>query len=263
VSVTAGEAVIELQGARLGYGRRVILERVDLTVPAGDFLAVIGPNGSGKTTLLRCVLGILRPLAGTCVVRGTLGYAPQRSVLDPVFPLTCRQVVAMGLLATPGRGKGADGKARVAEALARCGMGEHAERPFRSLSGGQKQRVLVARALVADPQVLVLDEPTNDLDLRGEHEIMELLSELHAGGRTVIFVSHLLHVVTHYARRLCFVRDGGIQVDTAERMLSPDRMTALYGLPIDVTRVHGHVVVAPQHERPTPSDSGEILERTP
>ena len=103
------------------------------------------------------------------------------------------------------------------EALQACGMADHADARFRDLSGGQKQRVLVARALVSQPDVLVLDEPTNDLDLRGEHEVMHLVRELHGAGKTVIMVSHLLHVVARYAKTLAFIHDGGLREGPAAR----------------------------------------------
>ncbi|MEM1188361.1 MAG: metal ABC transporter ATP-binding protein [Pseudomonadota bacterium] len=259
-------ALIDLEGARLGYGEKTIVDDVDLQVYRGDFLAVVGPNGAGKTTLLRTILGILRPLEGRCERRARLGYSPQRSVLDPVYPFTALEVVAMGLMgssfAPPReplrdirralddiRGNGADDgkeRAREEEALRACGMLEHRDRPFRDLSGGQKQRVLVARALVAEPDVLVLDEPTNDLDLRGEHEVMEVVRSLHEAGRTVIMVSHMLHVVARYADRLAFVHRGRLEAGPARDMLTPERLAPLYdGMPVAVGVFDGHVGVAP------------------
>ncbi|MEL7046747.1 MAG: metal ABC transporter ATP-binding protein, partial [Pseudomonadota bacterium] len=241
-------ALIDLVGARLGYGDKAIVDDVDLQVQRGDFLAVVGPNGAGKTTLLRTILGILQPLEGRCTRRARLGYSPQRSVLDPVYPFTALEVVAMGLMGSsfaPPReplrdirralenirgNVDQDGKerAREEEALRACGMLEHRDRPFRDLSGGQKQRVLVARALVAEPDVLVLDEPTNDLDLRGEHEVMEVVRSLHEAGRTVIMVSHMLHVVARYADRLAFVHRGKLEAGPARDMLTPERLAPLY-----------------------------------
>ncbi len=245
-AATEAPPLVRLAGARLGYPDRVVLEGVDLEVRRGDFLAIVGPNGAGKTTILRAVLGVVPPLAGACAREGRLGYAPQRSALDPVFPLAAADVVGLGLVGQPGPTRGAPARARVLRALEACGMAAHAGTPFRDLSGGQKQRVLVARALVSEPDVLVLDEPTNDLDLRGEHEVMELVRALHAGGRTVIMVSHLLHVVARYAQRIAFIHDGLLVAGPARSMLSARRLEPLYGMPVVVGDLAGHPVVAPK-----------------
>jgi ABC-type Mn2+/Zn2+ transport system ATPase subunit len=275
VSPGAGkEPLVALAAAQLGYGPAAILSGVDLRVDAGDFLAIIGPNGSGKTTLLRAILGVLPPQAGSVERRGRIGYAPQRSSPDPVFPLRAREVVAMGLLAAgqqpwserhlrgPLRdaarslGLPVPGDAvqrRAQEALEACGMSAHAEARFRDLSGGQKQRVLVARALVSEPDVLVLDEPTNDLDLRGEHEVMQLVRSLWQAGKTVIMVSHLLHVVARYAERLAFIHDGRLTEGTAAEMLTQERLQELYGIPVEVGELAGHRTVSPADQPPPES----------
>ena len=263
--MSGAEALVELRGVSLGYGQRPVLAGVDLTVGAGDFLAIVGPNGSGKTTLLRAILGVLAPLAGTAINRGRIGYAPQRSAPDPVFPLTAAEVVAMGMLG-PDQQPWAERRWRgplrdlarafgveiqgpvqraAREALQACGMADHADARFRDLSGGQKQRVLVARALVSQPDVLVLDEPTNDLDLRGEHEVMHLVRELHRAGKTVIMVSHLLHVVARYAKTLAFIHDGGLREGPATEMLTAERLQALYGIPVELGQLAGHTTVSP------------------
>ncbi|MCO5166215.1 MAG: metal ABC transporter ATP-binding protein [Planctomycetes bacterium] len=245
----AAPPLVALAGARLGYRDRVILEDVDLEVRRGDFLAIVGPNGAGKTTALRTILGIIPPLAGRCEARGRLGYSPQRGALDPIFPFTAAEVVAMGLLAEQRARGRAHADEAVRRALAACGMEARRDAAFRDLSGGQKQRVLVARALVSAPDVLVLDEPTNDLDLRGEHEVMELVRALHDQGRTVVMVSHMLHVVARYARRIAFVRGGRVVAGDLERMLTAEQLAPLYdGLPVVVGRLAGHAVVAPGRE---------------
>src|SRR5207248_868848 len=160
---------------RLGYGAHVVLPSVDLEVEPGDFLAIVGPNGSGKTTILRAILGVLKPLAGEMRAPEGCGYSPQRRALDTIFPFTVEEVVAMGLQGErpPLSRLLPSHRERIEKALAACGVEKLAQRPFRDLSGGQQQRSLVARALVSDPKVLVLDEPTNDLDLSGENDIME------------------------------------------------------------------------------------------
>ena len=237
--------LIELRGASLGYPGRVVLEGVDLTLGTGELMGLVGPNGSGKSTLLRTLLGVIPPLQGRCLVRARLGYCPQRVQLDPVFPFTAAEVVRMGLLAPQARALLPRAPELVHEALSACGVSELAERPLRDLSGGQRQRVLVARALVARPEVLILDEPTNDLDLRGEHELLELVRALHAGGRAVILVSHQLGVVAALAQSLGLIEGTRLAHGPVAALLTPERLGALYGLPVVVEQVAGRPVILP------------------
>ncbi len=240
---------IRVEKAAIGYRSRVLIRAVDLDLGPGDFLAIVGPNGSGKTTLLRTILGVIPPLSGRVRRAGLLGYAPQRQELDPIFPFSASEVVAMGLLRPrtddepePNAG---DCAAKVAQALEDCGIADQAEQAFRDLSGGQRQRALLARALVSDPDILVLDEPTNDLDLAGEHEVMELVSALNEAGRGVVIVSHMLHVVARHARTLALIHDGRIDQGAMETMLVPDRLERLYGIPVAVHELDRGRMVAP------------------
>lgn len=241
-----GGALVRIVGADLGYGEAPVLHGVSLSVNPGEFLGVVGPNGSGKTTLLRALLGVLPLRTGRREARARLGYAPQRSALDPIYPFLAREVVAMGLLGPEARGlPPGEARARVERALADCGIEDLTQRPVRDLSGGQKQRVIVARALVSDPDVLVLDEPTNDLDVRAEHEVMELLRALHAKGKAIVMVTHLLYLVATHAERLAFIHRGRLEVGPAEEMLEPERLARLFGAPMIVEEVGGHRLVAP------------------
>jgi ABC-type Mn2+/Zn2+ transport system ATPase subunit len=248
-------ALVALRGARLGYGGEPVLSDVDLTVHAGDFYGVVGPNGTGKTTLLRAILGTLPLEAGTRDVSARLGYAPQRTTLDPIYPFRAKEVVAMGLLGPAGQELGPEeGPKRIASALTQCGISHLADAPVRDLSGGQKQRVVVARALVSDPQVLVLDEPTNDLDVRGEREVMELLCRLQGEGRTIVMVTHLLHLVATHADHLAFLHGGGLRAGPASDMLSPETLSELFGTAVQVVEAGGYRIVAPAHVHDAPGD---------
>jgi ABC-type Mn2+/Zn2+ transport system ATPase subunit len=239
--------LVKLAGVRLGYGARTVLERVDLEVHAGDFLAIVGPNGSGKTTILRAILGVLPPLAGELIAPRSCGYAPQRRALDPIYPFTVGEIVGMGLQGERGplRPLRKREHERILRALTDCGIPHLVDRAFRELSGGQQQRALVARALVADPGLLVLDEPTNDLDLAGERDVMELVASLNRAGRTVVMVSHLLNVVAHYATRVAILHGGRLEVGPADQVLTSERLTALYGMPVVVADVQGRRAVLP------------------
>lgn len=244
--------VVALEGAAVGYGGRALLANVDLEVGPGDFLAMVGPNGGGKTTLIRAMLGALPLLAGRVVrprpVR--VGYVPQREHVDPIWPFTAGEVVLMGRtpslgpLRRPGRGD----RAAARHALDRVGVGHLARAILGELSGGQRQRTLIARALVGDPELLVLDEPTNGMDPAAELATMDLIRDLHAGGQlAVVMVSHRLEAVANYARRLAFVdKDEGLfRVGSLEAMLTAEALGALYGRAVAVHEVGGRRVVVP------------------
>lgn len=250
--------LVEFENARLGYGQKVVLDGITFAIHEGDFLGVVGPNGSGKTTLLRTFLGLLPPLRGRVAwreggLRPRIGYVPQRQVLDPVFPLRAIDVVLMGLYAQigPCRRPAARHATAAERALERAAIAPLADRAFRDLSGGQQQRVLIARALASEPDVLVLDEPTNDMDLVGENSIMEFLRDLHRNeGKTVVMVSHLLNIVANYASRLALIGDGGLRLGSVDEILTDESLGRIYGIPVAVRSVDGRRVVFPSGGRP-------------
>jgi ABC-type Mn2+/Zn2+ transport system ATPase subunit len=246
------EPLVSLEDASVGYGRKALLAGVRFAVTPGDFLAVVGPNGGGKTTIVRTALGALPLLAGRRTVRRGLriGYVPQREHVDAIWPLRAGEVALMGRF--PGLGPlrrpGEADRAAVRRAMARVGVEHLHDRPYGDLSGGQRQRTLIARALAADPELLVLDEPTNGMDPAAELATMDLLRELHHGGElSVAMVSHRLEAVANYARSLAFVdhakalyRVGGL-----DEMLQPEALSALYGRPVHVRELEGRKLVYP------------------
>lgn len=236
--------LIRFEDVSLGYGQRTVLSGLSFAIEEGDLLGLVGPNGAGKTTLLRALLGALKPKSGRIQWADQLrfGYVPQRSTLDYNWPLDAISVVMMGtydrigLLKRPGAAE----RAAALNALEHVAMGAHAERPFSSLSGGQKQRVLIARALVGAPNVLVLDEPTDGMDLVSMTAILGLVRDLHSAGRlTVIVVSHQLNEVANYVKRLALVTEGKFQVGRTEHILTPENLSDLYGIPVEVDQVAG------------------------
>mgnify|MGYP001295965247 CR=1 FL=1 len=243
------DTFIEFDHVTLGYGRRAVLRDIKLEVAAGDFLGIVGPNGAGKTTLLKALLGSLRPLHGAIRIpeRGLVfGYVPQRQAVDETFPLTVRELILMGRFARIGlfRRPRSEDHARVIEAAEHVGIPDLLDRRYRTLSGGQKQRTLIARALAAEPTVLVLDEPTNGMDLPAENAIMELVRRLHVEDRlTVVMVSHLLNVVASYVARLAIVGGGRLEVGPIATMLTAEKLTALYGTAVRVHHLDGSAVV--------------------
>jgi ABC-type Mn2+/Zn2+ transport system ATPase subunit len=225
-----------------------VLENLDFSIARGDFLGIIGPNGSGKTTLLRCILGELRPLGGRISVspRVRFGYVVQRQALDDIFPFTVRRVVEMGRYGRLGLLKrlGREDNRVIDECLTIVGLERLGGSEFRSLSGGQKQRVLIARALAADPDVMLLDEPTNDLDVSGETQIMDLIHEIHHNrGITVIMVSHLLHVVLNHVEKLLFLRERELTLHKTSAVVDSDFLSNLYGQHISVSEMNGRRVI--------------------
>jgi ABC-type Mn2+/Zn2+ transport system ATPase subunit len=230
--------LIALEDVSLGYGGRPVLEHVSLTIARGEFAALLGPNGAGKTTLFRGILGLM-PVLGGRIHHGfdrrahPPGYVPQKEALDPIFPLTAFEVVLMGTYAglAPLRPVGR-GRRRLAErCLAQVGLADLARRPFWSLSGGQKQRVLIARALAAEPEVLLLDEPTAGVDPGAEAAIMEAIAALNRDrGLTVVLVSHALGLVRALVRTVIWVERGAVVQGPAADLLAPERLAALAGV---------------------------------
>ena len=208
--------IIEIQNLNFSYNRQPVLRDVDLNIQSGDFMAMIGPNGGGKTTLLKLMLGLLNPDAGRIKIFGEapadvshrIGYVPQDVHINKNFPISSSDVVLMGKL-KPGRGwsrhSNEDRNAAI-EALAQVEMEKFRNHRIGELSGGQKQRIFVARALVTDPDILFLDEPTASIDTKGQNEFYALLKELNKK-ITIIVVSHDLMVISRHVKSVACVNE--------------------------------------------------------
>lgn len=206
------DPVLIMDNVSFRYGRQPVLENIDMTVSAGDFLGIVGPNGSGKSTLLKLILRLLRPTSGSIRLFGqelsrftqwtNIGYVPQKATaFHHGFPATVREVVQSGLTAKLGllRLPGKQGRTSVDDALAQVGVLDLKHRIIGELSGGQQQRVLIAKALVARPSLLILDEPTVGVDLEAQERFYALLDDLRAKeGMTLVMVSHDIGVVTEH-----------------------------------------------------------------
>lgn len=218
------EETIRLENLVFGFAGAWKLGPIDVALRKGEIWGMVGPNGAGKTTLMETILGFNPPLTGAVVLSPSverpagISYVPQRETLASVFPVSALQVVLMGLAPLRGLGRPfrkAD-RLRAAAALKSVGMDHLAGRPFRSLSGGEQQRTLLARALVAEPSVLMLDEPTAGMDVDAGRKILKLVAQLAAaGGQTVLMISHMLddirthtHRVIYMHRLKGFVRTG-------------------------------------------------------
>ncbi len=237
------EVVIRGERLNVGYRRRAVLRDLSFEIGRGDILGIVGPNGSGKTTLVRTILGLNAPLEGH-VVRDpalTVSYMPQRDRLEPILPITALEVVMMGPAARSAPLGHAGRHARDARAaLERVGAEALAPRLFRDLSGGQQQRVLLARALAAHADVLVLDEPTAGMDLGGEVAILEFLRDLHrTQGVTILFVTHVLPLVLNFAASIMLIAGQRVLHGAVDRILTEERLSDLYGVPVHLGRVSG------------------------
>ena len=227
--MTSAREVFALSGGAISYGDRAILSGVDFTLRAGEVVAVLGPNGSGKSTLVKGLLRQAQLTAGTLDVFGTpagrfrewwrIGYVPQRHTVSGGMPVTAAEVVASGRLARtrPWRRFGPADRAAVAAAIDTVGLRGRERDNLATLSGGQQRRVLIARALAAGPEVLVMDEPTAGVDAASQESLAVTLAELVARGTTVLLVAHELGPVAPLVSRTVVVRDGAVVYDGPPR----------------------------------------------
>jgi ABC-type Mn2+/Zn2+ transport system ATPase subunit len=230
--------LLEFDNAVLGYGGRAILPPIAFKIYQSDFVGVVGPNGAGKTTFLRAVLGLLKPLSGRIVRKGRLrfGYVPQKESINEMYPVSARDIVMMsrfpmsGSILPPGK----KDREAVAKALSMVNITDIADKRYGDLSGGQKQRTLIARALAPEPDVLILDEPTNGMDILAEKNMMDLVENLNRqNGITVIMVTHILNLVANRAGRLLLLNNTVKSGDTAD-LLSTESLTETYSGNISV-----------------------------
>ncbi len=261
----SGEAVIDLRAVRVRAGGRSLLGVESLAVGAGEFVAVIGPNGAGKSTLLKTLVGIQRA-AGTVRVLGRtvgdlgagglarlrrrVGYVPQVLAERSELPLTLREVVAIGRTGIAGLGRRLrpDDWRRVDGWVERLGLAPLGGQGYSSLSGGEQRKGLIAKAMVQDPEVLLLDEPTANLDLAWRERIVETLESLFRDVPvTVLLVCHDLEVIPACCGRLVLLEDGTVTADgSAAEILTSDRVARLYGAHLEVLHRRGRYVVVPQ-----------------
>jgi zinc transport system ATP-binding protein len=249
-------AVFALEHGRVDLGGRTVLHDVNVSVDAGEFVAVLGPNGAGKSTLVRALVGLVPLAQGSLELFGTpisrfhgwarIGYVPQRLAVGGGVPATVQEVVASGRIGRMSRFRrtSAADRGAVEHALEDVGMADRAGDPVSTLSGGQQQRVLIARALAGEPEVLVLDEPTAGVDADSQDTLAGALGHLSGAGGSVVLVAHELGPLAALIRRAVVLREGSIVSD---------------GPPPDPEGHHAdpdHVHVHPHADRPRSSRFG-------
>jgi len=234
------DALLALQRVSAGYAGQAIFVDLDLSLVPGQFAALVGPTGGGKSTLLKLILGLLPCTRGSVqrLPQVTIGYVPQREIIDWRFPVTAEQVVLMGRYRQTGYWPWATRTDRheVAQLLERLGLAAYARRHISQLSGGQQQRVFLARALIARPDLLLLDEPTSGVDLKTQHDILHLLHELNREGMTILLATHDLNTIaSHVPWVICF-QHSIIAQGPPDTVLTPAILSQTYNADMVVLR---------------------------
>lgn len=230
---------IVVEDLTVAYRDEPVLWDVDVQVPQGALMAVVGPNGAGKSTLIKAILGLVEASAGRVFIYGRpysqqrkqVAYVPQRGSVDWDFPTSALDVVLMGRYGHLGwiRRPSADDKALAVHALEQVGMEAFAQRQISQLSGGQQQRVFLARALVQDAQIFLMDEPFQGVDATTERAIIDVLKQLQANGRTVLVVHHNLETVTEYFDHVLLLNVRAIASGRVREVFTPQNLRHTYG----------------------------------
>lgn len=257
VNAPVAPVTLELTGAAFTYGHDVALAGLTLAVREGQALALIGPNGSGKSTFLKGVLGLLSLASGTLKIFGadrsaetarSLGYLPQSDDIDPEFPVSLEQVVMMGRYRRLGwwRLPSRDDRLAVAEAMRLTGLTSLAKKRFGLLSGGQQQRGLLARALAANPRMLLLDEPFNGLDQPNRDALVETIRVLKSTGVTILLTTHDLELAREVCDTVLLLNGTQIAFGSLAEVLTLENLQAAFsGVQVEIDE---HTVVLPGHD---------------
>lgn len=246
MTVTSDGELVRLDRVTCRYGSVPVLVNVDLTITSTQFSGIVGPSGSGKTTLLRVLLETMAPVSGTVRRHPTLriGYVPQVETVNWSFPVTVAECVLMAR--TRGRvmpWRSQVEKDKVGEILARLGIEDLAGRHIRDLSGGQQQRVFIARALIGEPQLLLMDEPTSGVDVRTRHEVLHLLDDLHRDGLAIVLTTHDLNGMAAHLPHLVCLNTEVIGQGSPRDVFTADVLERTYGAPVEVLEHAGMPMV--------------------
>jgi manganese/zinc/iron transport system ATP- binding protein len=231
---------VQIDDLTVAYNYKPVLWDIDLIIPEGVLMAIVGPNGAGKSTLIKSILGIIKPLAGSVQIFGKpykkqvdkVAYVPQKGSVDWDFPTTALDVVMMGTYGSLGwiKRPGQKEKKLSLEALEKVGMLSFKNRQISQLSGGQQQRIFLARALVQNASIYLMDEPFQGVDATTEKAIINILKELRKEGKTLIVVHHDLQTVPEYFDWVTFLNVKGIASGPVKDIFNDDNLTKTYGI---------------------------------
>jgi zinc/manganese transport system ATP-binding protein len=258
--------MLAVDGVSVRMAGRDVLADVRFSIGRGEFVGLIGANGAGKTTLLRVILGLQATTSGSIRIGGSIGYVPQKVVLDPDMPVRARDLVGLGLdggklgIPLPSRSR----RQQVDAMLAAVDATRYANERVGSLSGGELQRVLIAHALISKPGLLLMDEPLAALDIRSEAEIVELLSKVAIEQQIAVLLSaHDMNPLLPFMDRIVYMAGGSAASGTTREVVRPEVLSRLYGQHVDVIEVHDRIlVVAGRDAEPTsPSCDDPCAER--
>jgi zinc/manganese transport system ATP-binding protein/zinc transport system ATP-binding protein len=252
------QPLIELKHVRFGYSAQPVLEEINLHLHAGQFAALVGPSGAGKTTLLKLILGTLQPNGGDICIDGCvagvsrklrIGYVPQLETVDWNFPVTVEQVVLMGRTQLSSRWPwhSREDRRRMRKVLEELGIEALAHRHVRDLSGGQQQRTFLARALIAEPDLLVLDEPTAGVDMRTAEAVLHMLAHLNQHGMTILMTTHDLNAAAAHAPWVICLNRTVIAQGAPEDVFTVPILNETYKGDMLVIRQDGMFII---HEKP-------------
>jgi len=254
----AAVPLVELAQVSSSYGTTVALQNVSLKIRSGQFMAIVGPNGGGKTTVLRTILGMVRPDYGKVLLRGEtlshsslqrIGYVPQLETIDWNFPITVEEVIAMGFFVKNRwfGGIGPAAKRKLDHILERLNLSGLGKRHIRELSGGQQQAVFIGRALVGDPELILLDEPASGLDIRSRDDVIHFLHEINHQGVAIVLTAHDLNwVAAHLPWAVC-LNHRVIAEGTPNEIFNSDVLKEAYSGELVVIHQDGMVMIG---ERP-------------
>jgi ABC-type Mn2+/Zn2+ transport system ATPase subunit len=245
MTITNVKPLILLKDVSIGYVNEGFLKSINLSIERGDFWGIMGPNGGGKSTLIKTILGLIPGLSGRIDYRDdtVFGYVPQTEIFDRIFPTSVYEIVMMGRYGRipVGRRPGQSDRQIVEDSLDKLEISHLKNRPFRSLSGGEKQRALLARAIAGNPDILVLDEPTASVDVKGETEIMNNVEMIRNENKlTVLMVSHFLTTVSKFADHLIVIdKDNGIfKAGIKDDILGHDILSEIFGIDMSLDLLH-------------------------
>lgn len=247
--------IVRMAGLSAGYDGRSVVSDVDMAIRPGEFVGIVGPSGSGKTTLMKVILGSVAVYDGTAEVEGrpvslrhrpSVGYVPQLETIDWNFPVSVEEVVLMGRSMQSGfwPWPRREDKTEMMRLLDRLGIAQFRRQHIRNLSGGQQQRVFLARALIRNPRLLILDEPTSGVDIKTRDDILHLLVELHREGVTVILSTHELNAVAAHLPRVICINRGIVADGRPSDIFTTEVLRQTYGGDMVVVKQDGMTLVA-------------------